>query len=194
VGRSRCFDINKALDRALWVFWRKGYEGATLPDLTRAMGINRPSLYAAFGNKEALFRKVLDRYVEGPAAYLGKALEEPTARATVDHLLNGVVGLLTDRRNPPGCLMVQGALACGKKGAVVRRHLAARRAAHEAALGKRFARAVAEGDLPATSDAAALAKYMMVVIHGMAVHAASGAGRKDLRQVAQTAMQTWPTP
>lgn len=193
MGRRRCFDTNKALDRALRVFWRKGYEGATLPDLTRAMGINRPSLYAAFGNKEALFRKVIDRYAEGPAAYLGKALEEPTARATVEHLFHGVVDLLTGPRNPPGCLMVQGALACGKKGAAVRRHLAARRAAYEETLRKRFVRAVAEGDLPVTSDPAALAKYMMIVIHGMAVHAASGASRKELWQVAQTAMQTWPT-
>ena len=193
MGRSRCFDIDTVLDRALRVFWRKGYEGASLPELTRAMEINRPSLYATFGNKEALFRKVLDRYAKGPASYLGNALEEPTARATVDHLLHGVVGLLTDRRNPPGCLMVQGALACGKKGAVIRRHLAARRAAYEAALRKRFARAVAEGDLPSASDPAGLAKYMMVVIHGMAVHAASGASRKELRQVANTAMQSWPT-
>ena len=193
MGRSRCFDVSKALDRALWVFWRKGYEGATLPDLTRAMGINRPSLYAAFGNKEALFRKVLDRYIEGPAAYLGKALEEPTARATVEHLFHGVVDLLTDPRNPPGCLMVQGALACGKRGAVVRRHLGARRAAYEEALRKRFARAVADGEMPAGADPTALAKYIMVVIHGMAVHAASGASRKDLWQVAETAMQTWPT-
>ncbi len=79
-GRPREFDIDQALDAALNVFWRKGYEGATLPDLTRAMGINRPSLYAAFGNKETLFRKSVERYVEGPAAHIVEALEEPTAR------------------------------------------------------------------------------------------------------------------
>ena len=81
IGRPRAFDIDKALDRALKVFWRKGFEGASLHDLTRAMGINRPSLYAAFGNKEALFRRALDRYDSGPAGYVHEALEEPTARA-----------------------------------------------------------------------------------------------------------------
>ena len=112
-GRPRAFDFDQALDRALEVFWRSGYEGATLPDLTRAMGINRPSLYAAFGNKEALFRKALDRYAEGPAAYVREALAEPTARAVVERLLAGTTDLMADPRNPRGCLMVQAALACG---------------------------------------------------------------------------------
>src|SRR3977135_1973575 len=113
-GRPREFDADQALDRALQVFWRKGYEGASLPDLTRAMGINRPSLYAAFGNKEALFRKALDSYHDGPAAFVRGALEEPTARAVVEALLRGTVDLLSSPRNPPGCLMVQGALSGGK--------------------------------------------------------------------------------
>src|SRR5436309_1319981 len=94
-GRPRTFNIDEALDRALQVFWRKGYEGTSLSDLTRAMGINRPSLYAAFGDKQALFRKVLDRYAEGPAAYVREALQEPTARAVVERLLGGSIDLLT---------------------------------------------------------------------------------------------------
>src|SRR5437588_3573741 len=109
-GRPRTFDAEKALDRALKVFWRKGYEGTSLPDLTKAMGINRPSLYAAFGNKESLFRKALDRYAEGPAAYMREALNKPTARAVAERLLGGTIDLLTDRRNPRGCHMVHGAL------------------------------------------------------------------------------------
>ena len=80
LGRPRAFDIDQALDCALRVFWRKGYEGTSLPDLTKAMGINRPSLYAAFGNKEELFRKALDLYAEGPAAFIREAVEKPTAR------------------------------------------------------------------------------------------------------------------
>src|SRR5437588_3756269 len=103
-GRPRCFDESCALDSALQVFWRKGYEGASLPELTRAMGINRPSLYAAFGNKEALFRQVLDRYAAGPAAYVREALNEPTARAVAERVLGGAIDLLTGPRGPRGCL------------------------------------------------------------------------------------------
>src|SRR5438067_13350951 len=104
VGRPRAFDADEALDQALTVFWRKGYEGTSLPDLTRVMGINRPSLYAAFGNKEALFRRALDRYAEGPAAYVREALNEPTAWGAAERLLHGAIDLLTDPRHPRGCL------------------------------------------------------------------------------------------
>src|ERR1700687_5700303 len=107
-GRPRSFDSDKALDAAMQVFWRKGYEGASLSDLTDAMGINRPSLYAAFGDKEALFRKALDRYAKGPAAYVREALNQPTAREVAQALLLGTADLLTDPQHPSGCLMVQG--------------------------------------------------------------------------------------
>ena len=106
-GRPRSFDPDKALDRALKVFWKKGYEGASLPDLTRAMGINRPSLYAAFGNKEALFRKAVERYEQGPAGFAREALELPTARQVVERLLRGGICVGTSARGPRGCLMVQ---------------------------------------------------------------------------------------
>src|SRR5271166_2829743 len=112
VGRPRAFDVEKALDRALEVFWRKGYEGATLPDLTRAMGINRPSLYAAFGNKETLFRKTIERYIDGPGSHVALALEEPTARAVVERLWSATIELTAGPRGPRGCFLVQAALAC----------------------------------------------------------------------------------
>ena len=191
-GRPREFDVEKALDRALQVFWRKGYEGASLPDLTQAMGINRPSLYAAFGSKEGLFRRALDRYAEGPAAYVGEALTEPTARAVAERLLGRAVDLMTDRRNPRGCLMVHGALACGEAAESVRRELAARRAAGEAAVRKRFERAVRDGDLPADANAADLARYLTTILHGMSVQAAGGASRATLRRVAAMALRSWP--
>jgi AcrR family transcriptional regulator len=192
-GRPRAFDIDTALDRALRVFWRKGYAGASLPDLTKAMGINRPSLYAAFGNKEALFRKVLDRYAEGPAVYVRESLCAPTARAVVERLLRGATDLLTSPRNPPGCLMVQGALACGEVTDAIRRELISRRAAGEAALRQRFERAIADGDLPADADPGDLARYLATVIHGMAVQAAGGATRQELRRVVDIALRAWPT-
>jgi AcrR family transcriptional regulator len=193
MGRPRSFDADEALQRALQVFWYKGYEGTSLSDLTRAMGINRPSLYAAFGNKETLFRKALDRYSEGPAAYVREALGERTARAVVERLLCGAVDLLTDPHGPPGCLMVQGALACREAADPVRQELALRRAASEAAICQRFKRAKLEGDLPTDADPADLARFIATVIHGMAVQAAGGAGRDQLRRVAQTALRAWPT-
>jgi AcrR family transcriptional regulator len=191
-GRPREFDADQALDRALRVFWRKGYEGTSLPDLTEAMGINRPSLYAAFGNKEALFRKALDRYAEGPGAYVREALNEPTARAVAERLLGGAIDLVAGRRNPRGCLMVQGALACGEAAESVRRELCSRRVAGEAAVRRRFERALAEGDLPADADPADLARYVGAVMHGMAVQAAGGASREELRRVAEMALRAWP--
>src|SRR3982075_4245566 len=112
-GRPRAFDPDVALERAMHVFWAKGYEGASLSNLTRAMRINRPSLYAAFGNKEQLFRKVLDRYMNGPLAYFGKALAAPKARDVVEQIFLGTARMADDPRVPTGCLMVQGALACG---------------------------------------------------------------------------------
>jgi AcrR family transcriptional regulator len=191
-GRPREFDVVKALDRALKVFWRKGYAGASLPDLTRAMGINRPSLYAAFGNKEALFRRVLQRYAEGPAAYAGDALNEPTARAVAERLLGGTIDLLTDPKNPRGCLLVQGALACGEAAECVRRELAALRAAGEAAVRRRFERARKDGDLPAEADPADLARFIVTVQRGLAVQAAGGASRDELRRVVTLALRAWP--
>jgi AcrR family transcriptional regulator len=193
LGRPRAFDIDEALDRALKVFWQKGYEGASLPDLTRAMGINRPSLYAAFGNKEALFRKAIDRYLEGPGCHVGEAIKEPTARAVVERVLRAGIDLVTDSRNPGGCFMVQSALACGDTADAIRRELVKRRAEGEAALRARFERAVSEGDLPSGSDPADLARYVSTVLNGMSVQAAGGATCDELLKVVEMAMRSWPT-
>ncbi len=192
IGRPRAFDIDTALDRALQVFWRKGYEGTSLPDLTKAMGINRPSLYAAFGNKEALFRKAIDRYIEGPACHVREALDEPTARRVVERLWRGSIDVVTDPRNPGGCFMVQSALACGDEGRAVRREMSKRRAAMVTVLRKRFEQAIAEGDLPPRTNPADLARYVATVSHGMAVQAAGGASRAQLRRVAKLALRAWP--
>jgi AcrR family transcriptional regulator len=192
MGRPRSFDTDQALDRALRVFWQKGYEGASLSDLTRAMGINRPSLYAAFGNKEALFRKALDRYAEGRASYIQEALREPTARSVAERLLHGAANLLTNPATPRGCLMVQGALSCGKAADPIRHELALRRAGGEAAIRQRFERAIRDGDLPADTDSADLARFVATVIHGMSVQAAGGASRKELLRVVAMTLRAWP--
>ncbi|MBO0763347.1 MAG: TetR/AcrR family transcriptional regulator [Hyphomicrobiaceae bacterium] len=190
-GRPREFDPDQALDRALEVFWRKGYEGASVSELTEAMGINRPSLYAAFGNKEALFRKALDRYAKGPAAYTYEALEAPTARAVVQQLLNSAADALTDPNNPHGCLGVRGALSCGDA-ASIQEEVWARRSAWQEALRRRLECAQREGDLPADANCADLVQYVAAVAQGMAVQAAGGATRKQLRKVAGLALQAWP--
>jgi AcrR family transcriptional regulator len=191
-GRPRSFDIGRALEAALQVFWQKGYEGTSLSDLTQAMGINRPSLYAAFGDKQALFRKALDRYAEGPAAYVRESLKEPTARAVVERLLGGVADLITAPRHPKGCLTVQGALACGEAADSIRQELNSRRAAGEAALRRRLKRAKSEGDLPAESDPADLDRYVATIMYGLAVQAAGGANRDELWRVIEIALGAWP--
>jgi AcrR family transcriptional regulator len=192
-GRPREFDTDVALDKALHVFWRQGYEGASLTDLTEAMGISRPSLYAAFGNKEDLFRRALDRYSEsGPGATIREAMSEPTARAVAQRLLHGAAKCLTDPDNPRGCLAVQGALTCGDAAGSIKDELCNRRAAGEAALRARFERAKTEGDLPNDACPQALARFITTVQQGMSVQAAGGASRDDLMAVADMALKAWP--
>jgi AcrR family transcriptional regulator len=191
-GRTRQFDADEALDKALNVFWARGYEGATLPALTKAMGINRPSLYAAFGNKEQLFRKALDHYQTGPQSFLGEALTKPSARAAVETVFSGFVRMLRGRDKARGCLIVSGALACGEEAEPVRRELARLRQAAVTAFRERFERAVQDGDLPGGTDCATLARYIATVLNGLAVQAASGATEKELRLVSAMAMRAWP--
>jgi AcrR family transcriptional regulator len=191
-GRPRSFDPDEVLDCALRVFWKKGYEGTSLSDLTKAMGINRPSLYATFGDKETLFRKVLDRYSEGPAAYVAEAMREPSGRAAIESLLRGGVDLLTNSRNPKGCLLVQGALACGDESKSVKRDLIDRRDAGEAIVRERLKRAKAEGELAADVIPADLARFYVTVLRGMGVQALSGATRDELMRVVETALKAWP--
>jgi AcrR family transcriptional regulator len=191
-GRPREFDAETALDRALEVFWRKGYEGASLSELTEKMGISRPSLYAAFGNKEELFRKALDRYTKGPAAYNRDVLNEPTARGVAERLLKKTAEYLTDPCHPPGCLGVQGALSCSEAAESIKKELCGRRAAMEAALKERFERAKQEGDLEPGASPADLALYLATVTQGMSVQAAGGATRDALLKVAAMSLRGWP--
>jgi AcrR family transcriptional regulator len=191
-GRPRTFDTDKALDTALLLFWRHGYEGTSLSALTKAMGINVPSLYAAFGNKETLFKKALNRYLQNPASYLPKALEQPTARRAVEKLFRGAIDMVMNPRHPDGCLLVQGALAAGPAAASIRKELSLCRAAAEAAVRRRLERAIAEGDLPANVHAAKLARYILTVLWGLSVQAAGGATRAQLKEVVRLALRSWP--
>src|SRR5215475_4987269 len=189
MGRPREFDAETALDQAMEVFWRHGYEGATIAQLTEAMGINPPSLYACFGNKEGLLKAALDRYTKLRSVWMDEVVAAPTARDVAERMLMGIADKQTDPANPPGCLLVQGGIACGSGSENVPFELAARRAQTEDQLRNRFVRAKAEGDLKATSDPAALARYLSAVSVGMGVMASSGADREALRQVAEVSVK-----
>jgi AcrR family transcriptional regulator len=192
-GRPREFDADEALDRALRVFWQRGYEGAALSDLTAAMGINRPSLYAAFGNKESLFRKAIERYTDQQATHLRDALLQPTARAVAEHMLRGAADMSTRPDCPQGCLGLQGGLAMGEDSEPARQQLADWRRTGEIGLRERFERAKAEGDLPADVDAGDLAKFVALVSQGISVQAADGVGREQLHRMAEMALRAWPS-
>jgi AcrR family transcriptional regulator len=189
MGRPREFDAETALDQAMEVFWRHGYEGATIAQLTEAMGINPPSLYACFGNKEGLLKAALDRYTKLRRVWMDEVVAAPTAREVAERMLMGVADKQTDPANPPGCLLVQGGIACGTGSESVPFELATRRAQNEDQLRDRFVRAKAEGDLKPTSDPAALARYVSAVSVGMGVMASSGSDREALQQVASVAVQ-----
>jgi AcrR family transcriptional regulator len=190
-GRPREFCVDAALAAALRVFWSKGYEGASLTDLTEAMGVTRPSLYAAFGNKEALFRKALDLYERDKLAYTGAALDAPTARGVAEHLLLGALDMQSGT-DPKGCLGVISTVACGSEAESIRAEVLVRQASSNAALLQRFERAKAEGDLPEHIEAASLVRYLTAVLQGLCIQAGSGAGVAELRRIVDTTLDLWP--
>ncbi|MFE2500204.1 TetR/AcrR family transcriptional regulator [Streptomyces scopuliridis] len=192
IGRPRGFDAEEALERAMLVFWEHGYEGASLANLTNAMGISTTSMYAAFGNKEELFRKALERYTEGPSAYLTRALEEPTALGVATAILAGTVRTTTRPAHPHGCLGVQGALTASDSGQEVRDLLVAWRNNGYSCIRERFQRAVNDGDLPPGTNPGLLARYVTTLAFGIAVQAASGVGRDELQAMADAALRNWP--
>ncbi len=191
-GRPRVFNQEEALNRAMHVFWQKGFEGASLNDLTTAMGIQPPSLYKAFGNKQALFEKALARYLAGPVAFMHGALNEPTAYAVAERILRQTAEFLTERRSRRGCMTIQAALAGGLEAEPVRRKLIALRVKEQDALRRRFERAKSEGDLPKDADASDLARFITAVFQGMTVQAINGASRDELLRLSDMALRTWP--
>lgn len=193
MGRRREFDVEEALDAMLCVFWRKGYEGASYADLTQAAGVERPALYSAFGNKEALFRKALERYYERYMNFIPEALAQPTALEVAKHVLYRSVELNTRYPDHAGCLGINGVLAGSDAAEPVRQALIDFRAAGEALLRKRFEQAKAEGDLQATAQPDVLAAFVMAMVHGMAVQAKAGFSRSVLEAVAAQALFAWPS-
>ena len=191
-GRPREFDRAEALEAAMRVFWQHGYEGASLTELTEAMGISRPSLYAAFGDKAELFREALACYSSGPGSYIAQALAQPTARAVIEALLRGNLCMNTDSANPKGCLLIQTALIGGEDCACAKQEVDRLREEGMAHMRERFERAKAEGDLPPSIAPAALAQYVFCLLSGMSVQAASGMSGEELDRVVDLALASLP--
>lgn len=192
-GRPREFDADEALMAALHVFWKRGYEGASLTELTDAMGITRPSLYACFGNKEALFKKALDLYEREKLAYMQTALDAPSARIVADRLLRGALAMQCSSGEPSGCLGVISSMPCGAEAESIRADVIARRVASQRAMVARFARAREEGDLPDHIDPEALTRYLIAIIQGLSVQAGNGAPADELAAMVDTALAMWPS-
>jgi AcrR family transcriptional regulator len=192
-GRPREFCVDQALAQALRLFWEKGYEGTSLTDLTDAMHITRPSLYAAFGNKEALFRKALDLYESEKLSYIRQALEQPTARQVAETMLRGSVANVMSNEEPHGCLGVITSVACGAESQSVREEVVKRGEAGKRALTERFIRAREEGDLPPHVDPEGLMRVLIAMLQGISVQANQGASREDLERLVESGLALWPS-
>lgn len=191
-GRPASFEHDAALEKAMFVFWAYGYEGASLAALTGAMGINKPSMYAAFGSKEDLFRKAVQKYLAGPVSFVAESMKEPTSKQIATKLLAGAAEFLTCGEHPHGCMVIQGALTCGEGSGHIQKELIAQRQSYESALANRFAQCRSAGDLPEGTDVAALARYVATVHQGMSVQATSGATKEELMNVVRIALSQWP--
>jgi AcrR family transcriptional regulator len=192
-GRPREFDEATALDRALDLFWRQGYEGTSITDLRKAIGIAAPSLYAAFGSKEELYRRVLERYLTGLGRCLVDAIrEEPTAYAALERFLFESAKNFSGVKSPPGCLISCAIPTCAPENRTVAGIVASKRMESLHALRNRFQQAVKSGELPRGTDTEQLARFYGAVIQGMSIQALDGAGTKALRGIAETALKAWP--
>jgi AcrR family transcriptional regulator len=191
-GRPREFCVDHALAQALRVFWTKGYDGASLTDLTEAMGITRPSLYAAFGNKESLFRKALDLYEREKMAYVGQALAQPTARQVAETMLRGAVDNVCGGDSPHGCMRVIASVNCGPAESIHDEIIQRGNLAKQAMI-ERFDRAKAEGDLPANINSEGLTRCLIAFLQGVSIQANMEASRKDLDLLVDTALTLWPS-
>ena len=194
-GRPRSFDIDTALEQATQVFWRLGFQGASMAELTAATGLSKPSLYAAFGDKEALYLRCLNRYVERQVALQAALLEqEPDARRAIEGFMRTMAAMQADPKLPGGCFVVNGTADCGSPATPAAVEAALRNASGGAAqrLLQRLRKAERNGELPAGTDASRLATLFGAVLTGMAVMSKSGQPKARLDEVGDAAMRAWP--
>jgi len=188
MGRPREFDKDAALDAAMRVFWNDGYEGASLTNLTKAMRINRSSMYVAFGDKEALYRLAFHRYVDTALAYLRDALRKPTLLEVVEATLRGTVEFLSQPGNPCGCFSVQGALVTGAEAAHVKQWMVDFRKRGLLDITKRIQQAQKDGELDPKVNPADFARYLATLIQGLAIQGASGATKAEMHRMVEVAL------
>ena len=191
-GRPRKFDEDAVRAAIMEVFWQKGYAATSLDDLSKATGLVRPSLYAAFGNKEALFRQALDLYERDKLTYIGDAIEAPTARAVAERLLMGSVDAATTG-DCKGCMGVIASVACQSVEPSIRDDVNARAESSRRAIIARMQQAIDAGEFRVATEAEAITRYLLAIMQGISVQAQSGASRDELLQVADSALLSWPS-
>lgn len=191
-GRPLSFDRDVALEQAMLTFWRHGYETTSIVDLTTAMGVTAPSLYAAFGDKKRLFLEAMRRYAGDPVARAKAIGTAASAREAASDMLVGAATAFTDQITPPGCLLASAAASGSTGAADVRQAIADIRGTITTQLGERIERDIAAGVLPDDTDAAALAGLVLAVIQGMSVLARDGTSRGALVDIANAALKAWP--
>lgn len=191
-GRKRGFDVQEALQTAMELFWRQGYEGTSIADLTRTLGINPPSLYAAFGSKRDLFEQALQLYMDDRTAQVERAMARPTAYEAMLDLLTGRAEIFTEPGQPSGCMTVQAGLTSGDPGHEIAGLLSNAREETRRTVLSRLRIAASDGDLPGDADCTVLARYVMATIDGLSIEAASGAPRAELISLAALAAQVIP--
>ena len=190
-GRQPTFDRNEALGTALDLFWRHGYEGVSVADLTKAIGIAAPSLYHAFGSKADLYREVLRRYGSSGMSP-DEIARAPSSRDAARRMLERGIAAVTTPGRPLGCMVSSGMLMTSADNADLAAELKVIRASSRDALRRRIARDVEDGILPEATDAAALARFFAAVLQGISVQALDGATAAELLPVAASALEAWP--
>lgn len=191
-GRPRSFDRDAALAAAMKTFWQFGYEGASMAALTQAMGINSPSLYAAFGSKEALFKEAVQLYMATEDEKTRRTLgEQPTARGAIEAMLRRSVANLADPAGCRGCLLVLGDSNAAPEHGGIHRYLAQRRKEIQAAIEERIRRGIADGDVSAGANVKIVSAFLMTVLQGLSLRARDGAAREAMLQVADAALAAW---
>ncbi len=192
MARPRNFTTEEVLDKATEVFWRCGYEGASMSELSDKMGMSPPSIYGAFGSKRGLFDEVLNRYDAGRLVFFSWISEATSARGVAERALLGIADAMTKDPGRLGCLLLQGGVSCGPTSSEVPTELARRRRKLELSLASRFERAKNEGDLTESADPNLIAQYISMVWDGLGVRAAAGASSGELRQIATLALKALP--